>query len=168
VKTVGAIAWAAQCLVCFGCSPHQAAVPSVASASRTPTPWREPPSVVLAPSEPSGEHVSLARVLADPQAMDRKAVAVAGYLHLEFEGNHFCLHRDDVDHLVITNCVGIDVPEREDLQALSDRYVILRGVVNARVKGHRGMLQATIEKVSRIDALPDRAALLEHFESGGH
>jgi len=84
---------------------------------------------------------------------------------LEFEGHHFCLHKDGVDYLVVTNCVWLDVSSRKDLQVFNDRYVTVAGVVNARGKGHMGMLQASIEKVSRIDALPARAALWEHLKS---
>jgi hypothetical protein len=109
--------------------------------------------------------MSLARILADPEAVHGRSVSVGGYLRLEFEGNHFCLNKDDVDYLIITNCVWLDVPSRADLKVFSERYVAVQGIVNARNKGHMGALQASIEKVTGIDALPERTALWEHYRT---
>jgi hypothetical protein len=112
--------------------------------------------------------MSLARILADPQAVHGRAVKVGGYLHLEFEDHDFCLHKDDADYLVITNCVWLQVPDREDLQVFSDRYVAVEGIVNASGRGHLGVYQAEIDKVSRITVQPERAAAAEHYRSGSH
>ena len=142
--------------------PQRAAIG--ATPSSAPSPWSEPPTVVFASPDPHTERVSLARILADPTAMDGKPVAVGGYLRLEFEGNHFCLHKDDVDYLVSTNCVWLYLPDRPDLKVFSERYVAVRGVVNARDKGHMGMLQASIDHVTEIGALPERRALWEHLK----
>ena len=109
-----------------------------------------PKNVLLAEPDPSMESISLVRVLATPQAVDGKAVSVGGYLHLEFEASLLCLHKEDVDHLLLENCIWIDVPKSSEVEALSDHYVTAQGKVNARAKGHMGMYQATLQEVSRL------------------
>ena len=123
-----------------GCSRH-----------RTDRASEGPPHVVtFASAMPRSERVSLVRVLANPDAMDGKAVTVGGYMHLEFEGNHLCLHRDDFEQLIVTNCVWISVPDEKRAMELNDRYVSVEGVVNARRHGHMGLFQAALEGVTSI------------------
>jgi hypothetical protein len=103
--------------------------------------------------------VSLARVLANPSALHGKAIKVGGFAHFAFEGDSLCLHRDDVEYLVVTNCVWLDVPTSPAIRSLNDRYVGVEGVVDAEARGHMGMYQATITQVSQLTALPSRAEL---------
>jgi len=86
-------------------------------------------------------------------------------MHLEFEGDQLCLHRDDVEHVILTNCIWLSVPRRQEALALNDRYVSIWGVVNAKSHGHMGLFQGTLEEVTLIIAMP-RAALAEQLKSG--
>jgi hypothetical protein len=97
--------------------------------------------------------------LATPDLLHGKAVKLGGFAHIEFEGNCLCLHRDDVQYLIRTNCVWLDVPLVPETEAISDHYVAVVGVVDAKRRGHMGMYQATITQVSQLAALPTRAQL---------
>jgi hypothetical protein len=80
-------------------------------------------------------------------------------MHLEFEGNMLCLHRDDVEFMLQTNCVWLAAPEGPAVRSINDRYVGVEGVVNADDRGHFGMFQASIQGITAIGALPTRAAM---------
>jgi hypothetical protein len=115
--------------------------------------------VRFAPEPAKSEVVSLVRVLANPNAMNGVPVTVGGYMHLEFEGNRLCLHRDDVEQMIRTNCVSLSVPDVKRAMVLNDRYVMVEGVVDGQNRGHLGMLQAGgIGGVTAI-AAGSRAAL---------
>jgi len=85
--------------------------------------------------------------------MDGAPVTVGGFMHLEFEGDQLCLHRDDVEQMLLMNCVWLSLPRRNEGLVLNDRYVAVEGTVNARSRGHFGMFQATIDEVTAIGAL---------------
>lgn len=83
-------------------------------------------------------------------------------MHLGFEANYLCLHRDDVAYRLIANCVWIEVPDREDTRAFSDRYVVVQGVSRA-VSGEKSM----IEKVRRIVEIEESAPKAESLKGRG-
>jgi hypothetical protein len=142
-------------LASCGPAPHLMPRPS---PSATVAPEQVLPSPIVLASPLEADRVSLVSILADAKAWHGKPVRVGGYMHLEFEGNQLCLHRDDVEFLVQTNCVWLDVPPHQ-LTGINDRYVALEGVVDAAKRGHLGRYQATIGRVTSIGALPTRAAL---------
>jgi hypothetical protein len=115
------------------------------------------PAELLASPHPDAERVSLARVLADPSALHGKAVRVGGFAHFAFEGDSLCLHRDDVEYLIVTNCVWLDVPMRPEIRALSDRYVVVEGVIDAKGRGHN--VPGDNHASGRVGALPTRTEL---------
>ena len=155
------LVWAVLLLAC-GPSQQARRVPS-STLPLVPSPLYPSPVVLASPLY--GERVSLVRVLADPKAWHGRAVRVGGYMHLEFEGNQLCLHREDVEFLVLTNCVWLSVPNTPEVMAINDRYVAVEGVVDANSRGHMGMFQAAIDRVTSLGALPSRAAL-EAWHSG--
>lgn len=123
-----------------------------------PPPLPDPSSVNLGPRLPGAQQVSLARILADAAALHGQPVVVGGYVHIEFEGHLLCLNRDDFEHSVQTNCVWLEVDGRDPaLQALSDRYVVLEGIVNKDGRGHlSSRYPARIESIRMIHALAKR------------
>jgi hypothetical protein len=135
------------------CAPSQEPSPTPRPALSAPSEQPLSSPVVLA-SPLGAERVSLVAIIGDPKAWHRKAITTAGYMHLAFEGNRLCLHRDDFEYMIITNCVWLDAPYKGPLATLNDRYVGLEGVVNAENHGHRGMFQASIEGVTTVGALP--------------
>jgi hypothetical protein len=124
------------------------------------------PEALLAPPQADSQRVSLARILADPERLHGKAVRVGGFAHFAFEGNSLCLHRDDVEYLVVTNCVWLDVRLAPEVEALSDRYVAVVGVVDAHNRGHMGMYQAALTDISGLGAQPRRDELESSQASG--
>ena len=118
-----------------------------------------PKGVTLASPDPASEKLSLIRVLADPAAVDKRPVVVIGYLHLEFEGQRLCLHREDVENNILTNCVWIDVPQTGGVLALNERYVVVEGIIRAGSGGHLGSYQASLGEIRRIDPMPNRAEM---------
>ena len=92
----------------------------------------------------------MVRILADPAALHKKPVAVVGYLDLAFESNHFCLHKEDADSLLITNCVSISVPNSPEVLALNRRYVAVWGTVVVGRSGHMGLFNLSIQDVRQI------------------
>ena len=106
----------------------------------------------------------MVRILANPQPMDGRSVGVAGYLHLGFEADYLCLHKDDIDYWMVPNCVWVDVPQREDLQAFSNQYVVVQGVLD----GHpMNLSQARIEKVRSITLMKDPPSMSGSPKGGG-
>jgi hypothetical protein len=154
--------------VCFCVLNACGAPPQAGSPAAQPSPVPSAPvfpsPIVVGSPGTEGERVSLMAVLANPKAWHGKPVRVTGFMHLEFEGDQFCLHREDVEFLLLTNCVWLAVPESRELLAINDRYVGVEGVVDADGRGHMGLFQATIRATS-VGALPSRAALEAHIRS---
>jgi hypothetical protein len=109
--------------------------------------------VRVAPRPPNSERVSLVRILANPDDMNGRAVDVGGYMHVEFEGTQLCLHREDYEQMVLTNCVGLSVPEGPDVLELNDRYVVVEGVVKASARGGISLFPASLQGVTAIGSV---------------
>ena len=106
----------------------------------------------------------MVRILANPQPMDGRSVGVAGCLHLGFEANHLCLHKDDIDYGIVPNCVWIDLPQWENLQAFSNHYVVVQGVLDGRPMN---LSQARIGKVRSITVMRDPPSMSGRPQGGG-
>ena len=162
MKGVSFVLAAASLLI--ACAPAGRADKAAPPQVPTKDPWAEMRQVVLAPADKAAERMSLVRILADPKAVDGRPVAVGGYMHLEFEGNHFCLHKDDVENLIVSNCIWISVPSTPEVKALSDNYVWVEGVVDAQSKGHKGLLQASLVEIKSIGVPPTRTLIQQHLK----
>jgi hypothetical protein len=108
-----------------------------------------------AQKEPS--QVTLLRLLANPEKYDGKEVQVIGYLHLEFEGNGLYLHKEDYDHSILGNMIWVDAtPDMQKaIKEINDKYVIIRGVFDAKRHGHMGLFSGTMTKITRCDVWSD-------------
>jgi hypothetical protein len=111
--------------------------------------------VAHAQTDPS--QVTLLRVLADPDKYHGQEVQLIGYLHLEFEGNGLYLHKEDYDNSIIGNVIWIDpTPEMlKVIDRINDKYVVVRGVFDAKDHGHMGLFSGVLSRISRCDIWSD-------------
>ena len=102
--------------------------------------------------------VSLVRLLGTPHEFSDKRVSVAGYCHLEFEGDALYIHREDYVHRLFANAVVLDLgaTDRRTIGDRSDRHVIVEGTFVARKAYDMGSWGGTL-KVESIWVLPPRA-----------
>jgi hypothetical protein len=114
-------------------------------------------SVAQPPDNGTPRLVSLVRLLAVPEAFDRKLVRVAGYCHLEFEGDALYLHREDYSARLPVNAVRLDLGDRtrESFPGRSGHYVLAEGTFSVAdprdPRPYVGVL-----RVTSIDVLPPR------------
>src|SRR5262245_12174969 len=85
--------------------------------------------------------VSIIRLIAAPEAYANKVVRVIGYLNIEFECNAIYVHEQDFRHDISQNGLWVRAPGEmsKELAKLSGRYVLIEGVFDPTVKGHRDM-----------------------------
>jgi hypothetical protein len=104
-------------------------------------------------AESASEVVTLLQVLARPEKYDGKEILIIGYLHLEFEGDCLYLHKEDYDHAIIGNHIWVDVTARMEKRKrqLNDKYVIIRGIFEAKAHGHLGLSSGTLKDITRCD-----------------
>ena len=139
--------------VLVGCNQ---AGPAGSPALKPPeSPSARSPIVLASPL--GSERASLVSILSDPQRWEGKAVTTTGFMHLEFEGSRLCLHREDVQFTVITNCVRLSIGDEPRLKVVNDRYVFLEGVVRSESR----LYTARIEGVSSVAPTPTQAELAE-------
>ena len=95
-------------------------------------------------------------MLANPEKYDGKEIQIIGYLHLEFEGNGLYLHKEDYDHS-IGNMIWVDAtPDmKKAIKEINDKFVIIRGVFDAKHHGHLGLFLGTLTKITRCDVWSD-------------
>ena len=98
--------------------------------------------------------VSLLQLIATPPEYSGKLVRVIGFCHLEFEGNGLYVHREDFVHAISKNAVWLGVAEEK--KGLSDQYVLVEAIFDARDTGHMGMFAGALRDVTRIERWPDR------------
>ena len=58
-------------------------------------------------------HVTLVRLIANPEKFDGKLVRVIGFLRLEFEGNVLYLHREDYENAILGDGIWVDATPRD-------------------------------------------------------
>ena len=110
------------------------------------------------PADDVAASVSLVRLLADPDSFSGKRLRVAGYCHLEFEGDALYLHREDYAHQLFVNALILDLGaiDRRTISDRSDRHVIVQGTFVAHEAYYMGPWGGTL-KVESIEVLPPRA-----------
>lgn len=100
--------------------------------------------------------LSVISLIANPQQYTGKRVQVAGFMHLEFEGNAIYLHQDDAVHPLYKNGLWVEFEDSviPDAKRCNDHYVIVTGIFNAKDQGHMGLWSGSITNISRIYARP--------------
>lgn len=108
-------------------------------------------------AQPGPSPVTLLRLLANPEKYDGKEVQVIGYLHLEFEGNGLYLHKEDYDHSILDNMIWVDATAdmQKAIKEINDNYVIIRGVFDAKRRGHMGLFSGTFTKITLCNVWSD-------------
>ena len=110
--------------------------------------------------------VSVIQLIATPERFDGKRVRVIGFLNLEFEGNALYVHREDYDQAIAKNALWIDTTPQKTgsvsafaSKNLSNQYVIVEGVFDAKNTGHKGSFSGAIKEISRADRWQNRAEI---------
>ncbi|WP_184541786.1 hypothetical protein [Mucilaginibacter sp. FT3.2] len=99
------------------------------------------------------KEVSIISLIANPDKYEGEEIRVIGYLHIEFEGNVLCLHKDDYDNAISKNAIWVDVTRLaiDSLKKYSDHYVIIAGTFDSRMRGHMDMNSGSIKNITRLD-----------------
>lgn len=113
----------------------------------------------------SAARVSVIRLIGAPGSFDGERVRVAGYCHLQYDGDALYLHREDHIYGLASNALVLDLGDidRRSMMDRSDRYVIVEGTFVARelddIRSYAGTLRvATIEVLPVPDERPRRWA----------
>lgn len=82
-------------------------------------------------------HVSMMRLIAEPQQFSRKQVAVIGFISFEREGDLLYLHREDYLHGIMENAIRIQrsAQMERDREHLDLNYVSVFGTFVAEPSG---------------------------------
>jgi hypothetical protein len=94
-------------------------------------------------------HVSLIRVLANPEVFDGVYVRVTGVLMRQFEGNALYVDLQSLKHAVHKNAIYLDFRPDQwlSMQGSSKQYVTLTGRFNAKNLGHAGAFSGQLEDI---------------------
>ena len=101
--------------------------------------------------------VSIVRLLATPEVFDGKLVRVAGYCHLQFEGDALYLHREDYVFRLPINAVRLDLGDRsrDTFQGTTGHYALVEGTfLKADPRDPRPY--GGVVRVQSIEVLPPR------------
>ncbi|RYG96373.1 MAG: hypothetical protein EON58_12210 [Alphaproteobacteria bacterium] len=101
----------------------------------------------------------MVQLITTPERFEGKRVRVAGYLHLEFEGNGLYAHQDDLEHSLFKNGLWINIdrcgpPSKPDI---NDAYVLVEGRFTGQEQGHMGLSSGSLSEVTRCVILPGRS-----------
>jgi hypothetical protein len=106
--------------------------------------------------------VSLLQLIATPEAFDGKYVRVWGFVRVEHEGTAVYLHREDFEQSLTRNGLWLhasDIADEGSREAkVNNRYALVEGQFNAKMKGHRGLWSGSIDKIARMEPWPGRKA----------
>ncbi len=74
---------------------------------------------------------------------------------MEFEGTAIYSHKEDFDQGLPENGFWVtfstNLVKKKDINAFSDKYVIIIGTFKMKNKGHMGMFGGSIENIVRLD-----------------
>ena len=95
--------------------------------------------------------VSIVQLIASPSKYHRKLVRVIGFVSVRFKGTAVYLHRDDYEHAIYKNGLWLDLnggnPRREH-DEFHEKYVLIEGVFDANMTGHRGRIAVLLRASS--------------------
>jgi hypothetical protein len=96
--------------------------------------------------------VSVYELVAKPVEYHGKRVRVLGFAHFEFEGNGLYAHREDFEQSLYRNGLWLNwAPGPSD--SSQNRYVLVEGTFDARMRGHFGMWSGSLSEVTRVDVM---------------
>ena len=96
--------------------------------------------------------VSLVQLIAHPKDYHDKVIRVVGFVRLAFEDNAIYLHQDDYTHGIALNGLWLDITDEIYMKKseFDQKYVLLAGTFHAKEKGHMGLWNGSIQKISRF------------------
>jgi hypothetical protein len=92
--------------------------------------------------------VSLYDLITRPAEFHGKRVRVIGFAHFEFEGNGLYAHREDWERSLSRNGVWVDPPPTGS-DSLNNRYLLIEGRFDAKMRGHMSMWSGSLDSVTR-------------------
>ncbi len=109
------------------------------------------------------QKVSIIEVIANQEEFDRKEVAIAGYLVLEFEGTALYLSKEDYLHRITKNAIYVHIGEAflneqkfpENWEG--EGYVQITGMFTTSFNGHFGMYSGSLLEISHLFFMRDSA-----------
>jgi hypothetical protein len=106
------------------------------------------------------KEISIIELIAHPKQNEGRRVMLAGFLHLEFEGDALYLHADDFKFGIHKNSIWVDIPE--DLRVIANkynnRYVYIVGYYTAKRNGHGGLSSGELNRITRIELQEPRTS----------
>ena len=113
-------------------------------------------AIVPALAQDQPVRASIIQLISTPEKYEGKIVAVAGYIHLEFEGNGIYLHKDDYEYSLNNNGLWIDLYEcgspRDD--KFTDGYAYVVGRFTATDRGHLGSWSGSLQEIKSCQSWP--------------
>ena len=99
--------------------------------------------------------VSLIQIIANPTAFDQKKVALKGYVVMAFEHQALYLSEADAKYVITKNGLWLDVSDAiyANRARFHQRYVLVEGTFNARLRCHLSLFTGRIENIRRFDLL---------------
>ena len=99
--------------------------------------------------------VSLIQLIANPKKYHNKKVQIIGFMNLQFESNGIYLHKEDAEHLITNNGLWLSFLFSNDLKTgkedLNNKYVLIEGLFDMKMRGHFGMWSGSIKNITRCD-----------------
>lgn len=94
------------------------------------------------------------QIIANPARFEGRRVRVAGFMHLQFEGEALYMREQDYISLLFKNGVWLDLSESQTRRALplNDHYVTIEGTFYARERGHFSLWSGSIKKINKLTA----------------
>gem|GEM_PF-2677029 len=106
-------------------------------------------------------HVSIIKLLANPDFYHGKKVTIMGYFHYKFEDSALYFTKDHADRLMSFDAIwirykpGLSDSLKINLNDLDEKYVGIMGIFNKDEFGHMGSYAGVIENTTAIWELVD-------------
>jgi hypothetical protein len=102
---------------------------------------------------------AVVQLITTPERFEGKRIRVAGYLHLEFEGNGLYAHQEDFEHSLYKNGLWINIDRCGDAgrPSINDVYVLVEGQFTDQDQGHMGLWSGSLSEITRCVILPGRS-----------
>jgi hypothetical protein len=103
-------------------------------------------------------HVSIIRILADPESLNGKRVSTEGYMHVKFEEDAIYIDKTSFDNGLTANAIWLSTEgvDRSDLSELSGKYVKITGTYLSGYNGHMGLYSGTLTSPSVLVEIATR------------
>jgi hypothetical protein len=97
--------------------------------------------------------VSLINLITNPKEYEGYKVRVQGYLNLQYHTYGLYLHKEDYEHAIYENAIGLSAQEYESFKEVmkcNNHYVLIEGTFS-KMQGGTGIHNGSIENIGRIE-----------------